>query len=221
VTINGVWIGYYSLIHITRDYISQTTILLKLVSSVKVPLISGENQLATTSCDSSQDWLNQFKVKVILQSGTHLEPMARLLLLSDSCGCWCGMPLLTRGRVSSLQLLLGIASAVTLGSESHGTHDHILLSQISNWPNLEGQVPVFTSPRNRLAQLNLQALRLALTDRTEDTIPLLKYCSCCEELQSLHPILTPICWMYIYRLQIKWGFQKKKVLNCYLVTTVL
>jgi hypothetical protein len=29
-----------------------------------------------------------------------------------------------------------------------GTHDHILLSQIRDSPNLEGQVPVFVSPRN-------------------------------------------------------------------------
>jgi hypothetical protein len=52
-----------------------------------------------------------------------------------------------------LQLLLGIASAVVLGSESRGTHDHISLS-----PNLEGQAPVFISPRNRVAQLYPQAM---------------------------------------------------------------
>jgi hypothetical protein len=34
-------------------------------------------------------------------------------------------------------------------SESRGTLDHILLSQILDFPNLEGQVPVFISPRNR------------------------------------------------------------------------
>jgi hypothetical protein len=42
--------------------------------------------------------------------------------------------------------------------ESRGTHDHILLSRIRNCPNLEGQVPVFISPRNRVAQLYPQAL---------------------------------------------------------------
>jgi hypothetical protein len=40
-----------------------------------------------------------------------------------------------------------------LGSESRGTHDHILLSQIRDSPNVEDQVPVFISPRNRVAQL--------------------------------------------------------------------
>jgi hypothetical protein len=44
--------------------------------------------------------------------------------------CWCGAPSLARGRVCRLQLLLALASAVILGSESRGTHDQILLSQI-------------------------------------------------------------------------------------------
>jgi hypothetical protein len=55
-------------------------------------------------------------------------------------------------------MLLALASAVILGSESRGTHDHILLSQIRDFPNLEGQVPVFISPRNRVAQLYSKAL---------------------------------------------------------------
>jgi hypothetical protein len=54
-------------------------------------------------------------------------------------------------------MLLAIASAITLGSESPWTHDHILLSQFRNSPNQEDQVPVFISPRNRVAQLNPQA----------------------------------------------------------------
>jgi hypothetical protein len=65
---------------------------------------------------------------------------------------------LTRGCGCSLQLLLVLASAVILRSESRGTHDHILLSQIRDSPNLEGQAPVFISPRNRVAQLYPQAL---------------------------------------------------------------
>jgi hypothetical protein len=72
--------------------------------------------------------------------------------------CWCGALSLARGRVCRLQLLLALASAVILGSESSGTHDHILLSQIRDSPNLEDQVPVFISPRNRVAQLYIQAL---------------------------------------------------------------
>jgi hypothetical protein len=72
--------------------------------------------------------------------------------------CWCGAPSLTRGRVYRLQLLLTLASAVILGSECCGIHDCILLSQIRDSPSLEGQVPIFTFPRNRMTQLYPQAL---------------------------------------------------------------
>jgi hypothetical protein len=65
---------------------------------------------------------------------------------------------LTRGWVCRLQLLLMLASAVILRSHSRGTHDHILLSQIRDSPNVEIQVPVFISPRNRVAQLYPQAM---------------------------------------------------------------
>jgi hypothetical protein len=43
-----------------------------------------------------------------------------------------GAPSLTRGMVCNLlvQLLLRLARAVTLGSKSHRTHDHILLSHL-------------------------------------------------------------------------------------------
>jgi hypothetical protein len=68
------------------------------------------------------------------------------------------VPSLTRGWVGRLQLLLALTSAVILGSESPGTHDHILLAQVRDFPNLEGQVPIFISPRNRVAQLYPQAL---------------------------------------------------------------
>jgi hypothetical protein len=48
--------------------------------------------------------------------------------------CWSGAPSLTRGRVCRLQLPLALASAVIFGSESLGTRDHILLSQIWDFP---------------------------------------------------------------------------------------
>jgi hypothetical protein len=87
--------------------------------------------------------------------------------------CWCGTPSLMRGQVCHLQLLLAtILGSLTrggvchlqlllgtvLGSKSSRTHDHILLFQIWNTSNLEGQIPVFTSPRNRVAQLYPRAL---------------------------------------------------------------
>jgi hypothetical protein len=48
--------------------------------------------------------------------------------------CFCGAPSLTRGRVCFLHMLLALARAVFLGSESLGTCDHILLSQIWDFP---------------------------------------------------------------------------------------
>jgi hypothetical protein len=67
--------------------------------------------------------------------------------------CWCGAPTLTRSRVCSFQILLGISSADFLRSGSNGTHERILLSLLFKLPQPEGQVPVFISLRNKVAQL--------------------------------------------------------------------
>jgi hypothetical protein len=48
---------------------------------------------------------------------------------------------LRRGWVCNLQLMLALVTAVILRSESCRIHDHILLCQIRDSPNLEGQVP--------------------------------------------------------------------------------
>jgi hypothetical protein len=63
-----------------------------------------------------------------------------------------------RGRVGRLRLLLALASPVILGTESRENHDHILLSQIRDSPNMEGQVPLFIPLRSTVAQLYPQAL---------------------------------------------------------------
>jgi hypothetical protein len=65
---------------------------------------------------------------------------------------------LTRGWVCRLQLLPVLTSAIILRPESHGTHNHILLSQIRDCFNLEGPIPVFLSPKNRVARLYPQTL---------------------------------------------------------------
>jgi hypothetical protein len=57
------------------------------------------------------------------------------------------------GSVCRSQLLLELASAVILMSESHGTHDHILLSQIRGSPKHGGPGPRINNPRNRVAWL--------------------------------------------------------------------
>jgi hypothetical protein len=48
--------------------------------------------------------------------------------------CWCGVFSLTRESVCHLQLPLAFDSAVILGSESLGIREHILLSQIQDFP---------------------------------------------------------------------------------------
>jgi hypothetical protein len=63
-----------------------------------------------------------------------------------------------RGSVYSLQLLLVLASTVILRSDSRGTRVHMLLFKIWDSPNLEAQIPIFISPKNRVARLYPQAL---------------------------------------------------------------
>jgi hypothetical protein len=60
---------------------------------------------------------------------------------------------------------MGLSFAIAAGprhlilrSDSRGSQDHLLLSQIRDSPNLEGQVLVFISPKNRVSQLYHQAL---------------------------------------------------------------
>jgi hypothetical protein len=48
--------------------------------------------------------------------------------------CWYRTVSLRRGRVSRLQFLLALTSAIIFWSESRGTRDHILLSQIRDFP---------------------------------------------------------------------------------------
>jgi hypothetical protein len=57
------------------------------------------------------------------------------------------------GRFCSLQLLQTLSRVVIHRSESREIRDHILLWWIRDSPNLEGQAPVFVSPRNGVAQL--------------------------------------------------------------------
>jgi hypothetical protein len=73
--------------------------------------------------------------------------------------CYFVEPSLTRERVCNLlvQLLLGLARAVTLGSKSGRTHAHILLSHL-RLPQPRGPGSRSISPRNRVAQLYSRAL---------------------------------------------------------------
>jgi hypothetical protein len=95
-----------------------------------------------------------------LVSGSHLEPMTRILFsvwrLRIS---WCGAPSLARRWICNfvVQLRLGLARAVNLGSKSRRTKI-IFYCLICDSLNSEGQVFVFISPKKRVAQLYPWAL---------------------------------------------------------------
>jgi hypothetical protein len=57
---------------------------------------------------------------------------------------------LTRGLICRVQLLLALARAVILGSESRGTHDHILLSQIPRLVQPGGPDPRIYIPQEQV-----------------------------------------------------------------------
>jgi hypothetical protein len=113
----------------TVNYNTSTTEL-PWTSSWRIPESSSLRLLSWTE-------LLMFKVKVTLwltvnQSG---GPGFQIFItVWQLRSCFCGAPSLTRGRVCLLYMLLDLASAVFLGSESPGTRDHILLSQIWDFP---------------------------------------------------------------------------------------
>jgi hypothetical protein len=73
-------------------------------------------------------------------SDTHLGPAANFshplfdYFFRQFRVCWCGAPSLMRSWVCTFQFLLGIVSAAFLRSESHGTHEYILLSLFLRLP---------------------------------------------------------------------------------------
>jgi hypothetical protein len=77
-------------------------------------------------------------------SCTRVGPMIRFLLRSECC--WLLISDTYPDCVCSLDRLLGLASGVILGSESHSTQDHVLLHQ------------TWDSPRNRVTRLFHQVL---------------------------------------------------------------
>jgi hypothetical protein len=70
---------------------------------------------------------------------------------------------LTRGWVCSLQLLLVLGSALTLRSESCGTHDKILLSQIRDSTNLGARSTYLNTPPHELGSLFVASYDLRAT----------------------------------------------------------
>jgi hypothetical protein len=59
--------------------------------------------------------------------------------------CWYGRPTDERKGLS-FTVAAGLASAISIDPESHVSREHLLLSQIWDSPNLEGQVSVCITP---------------------------------------------------------------------------
>jgi hypothetical protein len=119
--------------------------------------INRDRRGLSSICFKFYDWRQS--QSYVLVSCAHLGLRTRYLLLSVICGFVdVGRSLSDERTGLPFTIAAGLASAVILGSESRGTRDNILLPQIRDSPNLEGQVPVFITPRNRVAQLYPQAL---------------------------------------------------------------
>jgi hypothetical protein len=89
--------------------------------------------------------------------------MTRYLLLFDSYGLvFCGAPSLTRGRVCLLYMLLALDRAVFLGSESLWTRDHILLSQIWDFPQTRRVTVEVLDPASTLVSSNSPPILLTV-----------------------------------------------------------
>jgi hypothetical protein len=93
--------------------------------------------LITNKSKSELSYDRQSVGQSVLVSGHHLGRATNfsflfpLKLSFDNLKvCYYVVPSLTRGRVCNLQLLLGLASTVFLGSEFCGIHNQILLSSI-------------------------------------------------------------------------------------------
>jgi hypothetical protein len=83
-----------------------------------------QSHIATDGQSVSKSWCRA-------QSGAHDQIVITVWQLRS---CFYGAPSLTRGRVCLLYMLLALASTVFLASESLGTRDYILLSQIWDFP---------------------------------------------------------------------------------------
>jgi hypothetical protein len=153
-----------SLIHTRCNSLQQVLIVLNLLCLYQYPLTSFTPYcIRKTQLNSLKDKvtciLRQAVSRLVRPSVRHSPgtrdpffPFSLRLFFRQFLVCWSEAPSLTRSRVCSFQFLLGIASAAFLRFESHGTHEHSL-SLFLDSCNLEGQVPVFISSRNRVAQL--------------------------------------------------------------------
>jgi hypothetical protein len=135
-------------------------------------------------------------------SGTHLRPSANFspsfFILRQLWVCLYGMPSLTRVRVRSFQLLLDIASSDFLGPQSHGTHEHILLTLFFRPSKPGGPGSCIYFPQEQLSYIPGQ-LRFFMWDTLFDEKSASVVCSFCSEtLEQPCTGLSPTEFMSIF-----------------------
>jgi hypothetical protein len=101
--------------------------------------------MSESGSESLYDW--RFTANPYVLASSPLRLTDRFFLRLNSCG---RNPYVTsslmRRWACRLQLLLTLSSAFILRSESCRTHDHTLLSQLRDSPNLEARFPYLYSP---------------------------------------------------------------------------
>jgi hypothetical protein len=113
-----------------------------------------QSHIATDGQSISKSWCRA-------PSGAHDQIFITLWQLWS---CFWGALSLTRGRICLLYMLLALASIVFLESESLGTRDHILLSQICDFlfssppTTRRVMVEVFEPASTWLSSLNINRL---------------------------------------------------------------
>jgi hypothetical protein len=105
----------------------------RFLSSRTIDSFSRRPQLHEWVSEWVRCWDATLELNASLPSSV-LFNLALLVVLQLGGVLFCGAPSLTRGRVYLLYMLLALSSEVFLGSESLGTRDHILLSQIWYFP---------------------------------------------------------------------------------------
>jgi hypothetical protein len=117
-------------------------------------------QLSRTNIHTKLIYNRRSVWQSVLVTGSHLESTTRYLFsVWQLRVSWFGAPSLTRRWVCNLlvQLLLGLARAISLGSKSHRTQI-IFYYLIMRFPQPGGPGSRIYIPRNRVAQLYPRAL---------------------------------------------------------------
>jgi hypothetical protein len=112
-------------------------------------------QCSSSSCDLGPSEFHLFEVAVNLRPTVSHDQFFFLLKISfrQLRVCYLVAPSLTRGRVCDLlyNCFWALPEQSLLG-RSPADFTAIFYCLICDSPNLEGQVPIFMSPRNRVAQ---------------------------------------------------------------------